>query len=144
MYSTSVGTVTPLQLFREAVSGAADSPAISNAQRTWTYAELDRWTDAIAHRLTAAGVSVGDFVVVVASRCAEMLAAELALVKVGAVFVPVEAGNPAARVRFMIRDTAARAVVLCGEPTIEHWAPTSSQWADGVHVESVLDRKSVV
>lgn len=55
MYSTSVGTVTPLQLFREAVSGAADSPAISNAQRTWTYAELDRWTDAIAHRLTAAG-----------------------------------------------------------------------------------------
>ena len=61
MYSTSVGTVTPLQLFREAVSGAADSPAISNAQRTWTYAELDRWTDAIAHRLTAAGVSVGDF-----------------------------------------------------------------------------------
>ncbi len=137
MYSTSVGTVTPLQLFREAVSGAADSPAISNAQRTWTYAELDRWTDAIAHRLTAAGVSVGDFVVVVASRCAEMLAAELALVKIGAVFVPVEAGNPAARVRFIVRDTAARAVVLCGEPTIEHWAPTSSQWADGVHVETV-------
>src|SRR5262249_29826631 len=62
--------------------------------RTFSYPELDAWTDRIAHALAGFGVGQGAHVGVLLGNCAEHLALFYALGKRGAVSVPV---NTAAR-----------------------------------------------
>ncbi|GGL61623.1 AMP-binding protein [Wenxinia marina] len=76
----------------------ADRPAVvvEDAARgrttRWTYAELKDAADRLARGLIGWGVGHGDHVAVMAPNCAEWIALEYALAKVGAVLVTVNPG----------------------------------------------------
>ncbi|MDQ1598690.1 MAG: fatty-acyl-CoA synthase [Actinomycetota bacterium] len=78
------------------VAGFADRDALIDCPsgRRWTYAELDRDVDRVAHGLLAMGVDQGDRVGIWAPNCAEWVLVQYATAKIGAVLVNV---NPAYR-----------------------------------------------
>ncbi|MEU3741535.1 amino acid adenylation domain-containing protein [Streptomyces sp. NPDC032198] len=81
-------------------------------ERTLSYGELWAESGQWAAYLTALGVGRGDRVAVVMERSPDLVALLLGVWRVGAAYLPVDAGSPAARIAFVIED-AAPAVVLC-------------------------------
>ena len=75
------------------------------------YGQLDRWANALAHRLAAIGVRRGDRVVLWADKSAGAVAGMQAVLRLGAAYVPADGSTPAGRVAVMARDCTARAVL---------------------------------
>lgn len=102
------------ELFEERVRQAGEAVAVVYQGQSLSYAELNRRANRLARCLRARGVAVGDYVPVLMSRSLTMLVAQLALLKIGAVYVPMDPELPAERCAFMIRDCAARHVLVDG------------------------------
>jgi amino acid adenylation domain-containing protein len=92
---------------------APDAAAVVAGGRTLSYGELDRSARTWAGRLAAAGVDRGDVVGVCLPRSAPMVVAMLAVLDLGAAYLPMDPGHPAARRAEILRDAGAR-VLLSG------------------------------
>ena len=99
------------ELFRAQVSRAPDAIALASDGRRVTYAELDRWSDRLAVRLVEAGVAAGEPVGLLGERCLEVPVGMLAILKAGAVYVPLDHADPAGRLRALIDELAIRRTV---------------------------------
>ncbi len=77
--------------------------AVLAAGRRVSYGELAHRTAALAVELVASGVGPGSRVAVVAHKGWEQIVAALAVVRAGAAYVPIDAGNPPARVAELLR-----------------------------------------
>ncbi|CAM5398416.1 non-ribosomal peptide synthetase [Streptomyces californicus] len=77
-----------------------------------TYAELDERSTRLAHRLRALGVRAETPVGVMLERDPELVVALLGVLKAGGAFVPIDPAYPTARIRHMLDDSGARAVLL--------------------------------
>ncbi|HEX7841164.1 MAG TPA: amino acid adenylation domain-containing protein [Kofleriaceae bacterium] len=91
-----------------------DATAVSWLDRRWTYRELDRLANRIAHRLIAEGVLPGQRVGLLMSRSLQAVAAILGVWKAGAAYVPLSPEEPAARRHRLIAEAAIRCV-LCAQ-----------------------------
>jgi amino acid adenylation domain-containing protein len=80
----------------------------------WTYAELDRWADSVAHRLAELGVGPEVRVGVCLTRTPLLAASLLGVLKAGGAYVPLDPRYPRERLAFLLEDTAA--AVLLTEP----------------------------
>ncbi|HET6709749.1 non-ribosomal peptide synthetase, partial [Amycolatopsis sp.] len=76
-----------------------------------TYAELAARADGLASRLIELGVGVEDRVGLVLERSADLVVAELAVLKAGAAYVPVDLRAPAARVRLVLAEAGVSVVI---------------------------------
>ncbi|OIK24553.1 amino acid adenylation domain-containing protein [Streptomyces malaysiense] len=85
--------------------------ALSGADESFTYAALDRWSDAVAELLHARGVRRGDRVLLRMEPDVGAVAAVLGILKCGAAYVPVDVRHPLSRREFIARDSEARALV---------------------------------
>jgi fatty-acyl-CoA synthase len=82
-------SLTLSRLLIEAIRRHGDRPAIRQAERTVSYRELDRQSDRLAAFLCARGISRGDHVALHLRNCIEYAVADLAILKIGAVKVPL-------------------------------------------------------
>ena len=89
-----------------------DRLAVLDDERSLSYGQLDRRTDTIAAGLQAAGVGPGDLVAVFLSRTVDIVAALLAVHRLGAAYVPLDPEYPAERLEFMVADSRPRAVLV--------------------------------
>ena len=92
-------------LFERQARATPDAIALSSGARRLTYAELDRWSNRLAHRLHRRGAGPGTLVALCFERSPEMIAAILATLKAGAAYVPLDPGAPAVRLRMIVADT---------------------------------------
>ncbi|MFC4608756.1 non-ribosomal peptide synthetase [Streptomyces maoxianensis] len=99
---------TVLQLFRARAARRPDAPAVLGDNLHWSYAELDRRSDAVAAELLSRGVGRGDVVGVLADRSALGLAGVWGVLKAGAAFLPIDVRNPARRVEELLHDAQVR------------------------------------
>ncbi|MEJ2853353.1 MULTISPECIES: non-ribosomal peptide synthetase [unclassified Saccharothrix] len=99
------------ELFEAQVERVPDDVAVVCGTRRWTYAQLDRRANGIAHALLDRGLRAGDVVAVVLERDLEWAACVVALLKTGLVYLPVEPGFPAERVAFMTSRAGAALVI---------------------------------
>ncbi|MFJ7147384.1 non-ribosomal peptide synthase/polyketide synthase [Streptomyces sp. NPDC100445] len=99
------------ELFRTWVTRTPDAPALTDGRRTWSYRELSARADRLAGYLTRQGAGPDRVVALVLPRSMELIAAELAVARAGAAFLPVDPAYPADRRTLMLTD-AAPAVVL--------------------------------
>ncbi|MYQ98890.1 AMP-binding protein, partial [Streptomyces sp. SID6139] len=98
-------------LFAAWVARTPDAPALTDGRRTWTYRQLADRADRLAAHLTRRGAGPDRVVALVLPRSMELIAAELAVSRAGAAFLPVDPGYPAERRALMLTD-AAPAVTL--------------------------------
>ncbi|MFC3730346.1 amino acid adenylation domain-containing protein, partial [Actinoplanes nipponensis] len=93
-----------------------DAVAVVAGATTLTYAALNAAANRLAHRLIRQGVRPEDRVAVLLERSAALVVASLAVLKAGGVYVPLDPDQPAARAEFILRDTAAVALVTDRAP----------------------------
>ncbi|MGW6419215.1 amino acid adenylation domain-containing protein [Streptomyces sp. NPDC055055] len=91
------------QLFAAQAARTPDAVAVTLAGRRLTYAELDRRANRLAHRLIEEGVRPGSRVVLFLERSLEAVVAILAIVKAGAVYVPLDTRYPTDRIELIVR-----------------------------------------
>ncbi len=92
-----------------------DAPAVEGDGPTQTYAELWAHAGRMAEALSDAGVAEGDQVAIWATRTAPVVAAALAVMALGAAYVPIDPTYPAARVR-RILEVGRPKVIMAAEP----------------------------
>ena len=88
-----------------------DAPAIVHGGTRWTYDALRRRSAAYAAHLVAAGVEPGERVALSLGRGPELVAATLGVLRVGAVYVPLDPDQPAARTAAVTADADVRIVL---------------------------------
>uniref|UniRef100_A0AAU1IA58 Amino acid adenylation domain-containing protein n=1 Tax=Streptomyces sp. NBC_00180 TaxID=2903632 RepID=A0AAU1IA58_9ACTN len=104
----SAWTSTLDRAFRQRATIEPDAVAVRHGATTLDYAALDRWSEAIAHRLRDRGVRHGDPVAVCLGRGPAAVAALLGILKSGAHYVPVDPAAPAERTRTVLADAGVR------------------------------------
>ncbi|SEG04110.1 amino acid adenylation domain-containing protein [Thermomonospora echinospora] len=98
----------------ERLAAGPDPVAVADEWRALTYGELAAEARRLAALLERAGVGPGDVVGVGGRRCATVVAAFLAIELLGALYVPADAGWPAARVRDVLVQAGALALLDTG------------------------------
>ncbi|ORY13912.1 hypothetical protein BCR34DRAFT_534905 [Clohesyomyces aquaticus] len=93
--------------FERAVAKWPNLTAVESKQLTLTYHQLDLWANDLASILRS-HVEVGDCIGLISDGSVEWIAATLAIIKVGAVYVPVEMDLPLARKEYMLKKSNAK------------------------------------
>ncbi|SOD82079.1 non-ribosomal peptide synthetase [Streptomyces sp. Ag109_G2-15] len=134
------GAGTVHQRFAATAAATPDATALVSADgaSSWTYAELDRWSNRIAHHLRARGARPHTRVALVLERSPLLVAAILGVLKTGAAYVPVDPTYPPERIEFMVTDLTPTVVVDEGLAAEDlDGCPDSPLEADGVGEHSV-------
>lgn len=88
-----------------------DNIAVSCPLEALSYAALEQRANRLARHLISKGVRLGDVVGVLVERSCDLIVGFLAVLKAGAVYLPLDPRLPAQRLRFMVRDAGATAVI---------------------------------
>ncbi|WP_420831561.1 non-ribosomal peptide synthase/polyketide synthase [Amycolatopsis lexingtonensis] len=122
------------ELFAAAVRRAPEAVALVTDAESVTYAELDAWSNRLAHRLLDLGVRPEDRVAVLMDRSPALVAAELAIVKAGGAYLPLDLRAPAERMRLLLREAGADVLVAD-----RNWLATAEDVHSGVIVTGADD-----
>jgi amino acid adenylation domain-containing protein len=102
---------TAVSLVDETIDISPGSVAVRTADGDLTYRELSVRAERVARRLRLLGVKPGDLVGQCVDRSASLVVAALAIFKAGAAYVAIDARYPDERVKWMLDDSGAAAVV---------------------------------
>ncbi|MEU9504860.1 amino acid adenylation domain-containing protein [Micromonospora sp. NPDC048170] len=102
------------ELLTRAAATHPDHPALIDGDRTFTYRELDEWSNHLARQLRQGGVRAGDRVGVHLDKSAEAVAGIYGALKAGAAYVPLDPDAPARRLRVIAADSAMSALLTGG------------------------------
>ncbi|MFD5434090.1 non-ribosomal peptide synthase/polyketide synthase [Kitasatospora sp. NPDC127067] len=105
---------SPLGIFAEQARRTPDAPAVRDGERELTYRGLDDWSDRLAARLLADGLAAEDRVALAMDRGTELVVAQLAVLKAGGAYLPVDPRAPEERRRALL-DRAGAAHRLTAE-----------------------------
>jgi len=94
---------------------APDRVAVTSPTETWTYRDLDRAANRLAHTLLDAGIEREEIVAVYAHRGATLAWALLGILKAGAAFVILDPAQPAPRLADGVRRARPRASLAISE-----------------------------
>ncbi|KAF1018224.1 MAG: amino acid adenylation domain-containing protein [Burkholderia sp.] len=104
--------LTPVSiLFERQAIANAQAWAVSDDQQRWCYAELAAHSAAIAQRLHVQGIGTGSIVGVCQGRSPWLLASLLGIWQAGAAYIPLDPAYPVERLRYMLEDSGASAVL---------------------------------
>ncbi|KAF9343152.1 hypothetical protein BGX26_006181, partial [Mortierella sp. AD094] len=104
------------QLFENQVEKSPNAIAAIYGDQALTYSELNARANRCAIRLRDRGVQYGDFVATILERSFELIITQIATLKVGAAYVPIDPKAPVERQSFVINDCGAR-LLITGENT---------------------------
>ncbi len=86
--------------------------AVTSAARELTYQQLHQVSNQLAQRLAAGGMKAGDRIAVLMDRSPDLIATILGILKLGAIYVPINPNFNAVYVNHVINDSSAKMVVL--------------------------------
>ncbi|MFI9379912.1 non-ribosomal peptide synthase/polyketide synthase [Kutzneria sp. NPDC052558] len=138
-----VAPATLSELVEAQAARTPDAVAVL-ADTTLTFAELDRRANQLARRLITAGAGPEKIVALAMPRSLEIIVAQLAVLKAGAAYLPIDPAYPAERIEFMLDDAKPVLVItmpgsdsagglvmdgsersLSDEPVVKAVSPTS-------------------
>ncbi|WP_128430374.1 non-ribosomal peptide synthetase [Streptomyces cyaneus] len=99
------------ELFAARAARHPDAPALSYAEQTLTYRELDERANRLAHLLVARGARPDTAVGLCLERGADTIVALLAILKAGAAYLPLDPGYPVDRLGYLLKDAGVELVV---------------------------------
>ncbi|MES2803489.1 MAG: aminotransferase class III-fold pyridoxal phosphate-dependent enzyme [Bdellovibrionota bacterium] len=101
-----------LQLLKETFHQRSSASAVSFGDKTWTYLDLDQHAEIIAQNLTQNhSVKANDLVAIACAKSLEQMALLLALVKIGATYLPIDLDLPEQRAQYMLSHSNAKLVI---------------------------------
>ncbi|MBD2784446.1 amino acid adenylation domain-containing protein, partial [Xenorhabdus sp. DI] len=103
------------RLFEAQAAQRPDATAVVFGEQTFSYGELNRRANQLAHHLIVLGVRPDDRVAICAERSPALIIGLLAILKAGGAYVPLDPSYPAERLRYMLADSEP--VVLLTQTT---------------------------
>lgn len=98
-------------LFADVARRQGERPALVTDEEIVTYAELDRRSDTMAMLLIAEGVATGEVVALAIARGPAAVIAQLAILKAGAVYMPLDGSMPADAIRRLMATAGASRIL---------------------------------
>ena len=98
-------------LLEAAAETTPNAPAVTAAGVTFSYRELDRRANQLAHLLVQRGVRPGDLVAICLNRTVDMPVALAGVLKAGAAYVPLDPTHPAERLHYTLEDAGVSATI---------------------------------
>ncbi|GDY50987.1 hypothetical protein SVIO_016100 [Streptomyces violaceusniger] len=98
-------------LFTAQAERRPDAVAVISGDDRVTYGELDQRANQLAHLLAGRGVGPETLVGLCVDRGVEMIVAILAILKLGAAYVPIDPHHPRDRVQFVLADAGVTVAV---------------------------------
>ena len=102
---------TVLTLFKKQVEKNPDNIAVVYEKTKYTYKQVDDLSSKVATNLLKNGIKKGDFVSILLSRCAYMPITALGVMKIGAIYQPLDSTYPIERLNFMVNDCKAKYLI---------------------------------
>jgi amino acid adenylation domain-containing protein len=99
------------ELFEAQAARHAAAVAVVCKGQKLTYAALNARADRLAHRLIKLGVKPDERVVTLLERSIDLIVAQLAILKAGAAYVPLDPQAPAMRQAWIVEDCAASLII---------------------------------
>nr|WP_036843311.1 non-ribosomal peptide synthetase [Photorhabdus khanii] len=96
------------RLFEQQAEKKPDATALIYGEHILSYAELNARANRLAHRLIGQGIQPDDRIAVLLERSVELVVAQLAILKAGAVYVPIDPRVPDERKHWLINDCSAK------------------------------------
>jgi amino acid adenylation domain-containing protein len=103
------------ELFERQAARTPDAPAVEFRGTRMSYAEVDSSANRLAHRLIRSGVGPEQVVAILLPRSDTMVLAQLAVLKTGAAYLPLDVAAPPDRLRFMLEDSAPVCVIATAQ-----------------------------
>ncbi|MEE1768201.1 amino acid adenylation domain-containing protein [Streptomyces sp. JV185] len=111
---TPAGPATPAARFAARAARTPDAPALDTDGELLSYAGLDAASDRLAGRLVRAGVAPGHTVALLLPRSASVVVAQLAVLKAGACWLPLDPAQPPERLARLMSAAAPSLVLTAG------------------------------
>ncbi|MDO9003318.1 MAG: amino acid adenylation domain-containing protein, partial [Aquabacterium sp.] len=123
-------------MFEAHARHSPNAKAVVCGQEHWSYRELDRQANRLAHRLQSMGVGLDDVVGVHIGRSVHAIASMLAVLKAGAAYVPIDPAYPADRIAHVLSDAQVSTVLtLAGDAGRLPAAGLNTLCVDELHEE---------
>ncbi|HLP59912.1 MAG TPA: amino acid adenylation domain-containing protein, partial [Candidatus Deferrimicrobium sp.] len=106
---------TIVQLFEELAAVIGDRIAVVDRGQAFTYRILNEIAGQLAGRLIETGVEPNTIVGLLVERSLEMIAGILGIWKAGCAYLPLNPGNPAERIDFMLKDCRVKVLVTAAD-----------------------------
>jgi len=100
-----------VQIFEEQVKNTPEAAALIFEDRELSYAELDMQATQLARFFVHNGIVKDDHVALYMERSIDMIVSFLAILKAGAVYVPLDTSYPKERITFMLQDAGAKVLL---------------------------------
>lgn len=100
-----------IELFEEQVKKNPDLPAVWFEGDCLTYSELNQKANSLANYLKSSQVNPGDIVAMLLDKSLEVVVSAVAILKVGAVYLPIDVTYPEERVRYMLSNSESKVVL---------------------------------
>lgn len=115
--------------------------AVIDSQQTLTYRALAQRVCDISAHLSSAGVEAGSRVAILLPKSAELVATLLAVMALGAAYIPLEKDMPQERIKYIVHDSECALVISC-----QQWAellPSGIRWCDSAIFTSVVTKAAL-
>ena len=106
---------TVVDLFRKQAVATPEGICLVFEDKKFSYALVDRITDALAGHLVESGMERGSVVGILIPRCEYMLLAALGVLKAGCAYLPLDPSYPEDRLNLMVKDSGARMLITTEE-----------------------------
>ena len=103
---------TIVDLFEEKVSSNPLATAIVCNGNKLSYSDLNKKANQLAHHLAKNNIGKNDLVCIMTSRSTEMVIGLLAILKLGACYIPVDPSYPSERVNYLIENSCSKAILV--------------------------------
>ncbi len=102
------------KLFEETASLYPEKVALEYDDECLTYKELDEKSDQLAAKLQKSGIEKGDIVAIMIERSFELITSILAVLKVGAAYLPIDLSYPEDRIKYILEDSNVSRILVKG------------------------------
>lgn len=99
-------------MLRDAVRRNADGDAVIDGDTRLSYRDLDGLVDRIGFNLTASGIAAGDRVALATGNRAEFICVLMAVIRIGAIAVPINCREQTPGFAHILNHSGARAIVF--------------------------------
>jgi amino acid adenylation domain-containing protein len=122
-----------VDLFLDHVRSRPHAVAVSTSARELDYAQLNRLSNRVAHRLLRAGLQPEDIVALPLDRSCAYVVAALGVLKAGGAYLPIDPGVPDQRMLLMLSDSGARFAFIAPDQSsrLHGWEGQSFTLDDG-------------